>query len=144
MSTIQHIKEGIYFEESQKLIRWRVSLIDLAIELGLDAYNNQTIEWKDEVCFDFKWQSIRITQDGYNNSKGYFEQIRFEKFGGDYFKLYDRFFKYFSKKIGEPVRHEVDFYDYPNTQWVYEDKIQITLGVGERFVDFFIFVIKVL
>lgn len=133
------LDKGIYFEDSGSILEWGCNLNTLKTIDSPEVNDNETVfKWKDKKCFGGHTVNVTIVKDDYHNNKGKLEFVDFEQGRNNPWGVYEKYSKLFKDKFGEPSEFKVDWYDRPAALWN-KDKLQIIVGVGERFVEFEVF-----
>lgn len=133
------LDEGIYFENSGKMLRWADSFQNLIlIDSPEISANGDVLKWYDKTCFGGKKLNVIVVKDSYHNLSERLEFVEFESKEMDPWLLYKYFSEYFKSYFGVATESAIDKYARPTLLWNLND-LQIILGVGERFVEFEIF-----
>jgi hypothetical protein len=135
------LDEGIYFEDTKKILNWGESLEQLKMvdnpEISEDG---EFIEWKSKLCFGNQKMNIQVIINDYFNENGTLEFVHIEEENETAQSIYltaEKNSVLFKEYFGEPSQTKI-LYGRKTELWNIND-LQIIIGIGERFTDFLIF-----
>ncbi|MGI4874251.1 MAG: hypothetical protein ACRYFX_24090 [Janthinobacterium lividum] len=131
------LDEGIYFEDSGKLLPWGERLT--AIEsLDEPLVTPTQISWRAKHCFGGQEVAVEVVKNAYYNTQGIVEFVSFNRNGVDPWQVFATYSGLFNQTIGPPTQAKDDGYGLPTHLWT-RGEVQIIVGVGERFAEYAIF-----
>ena len=135
------LEQGIFFEDSKKMLLWGESFEDLKnIDDPEISEDGKTLNWYGKSCFGGQKLNVKIFKDQYTNKNNTLESIFFEEENetqSSIYKTAEKYSAFFTEYFGEPSQ-SMTMYGRTTELWNI-DALQIILGIGERFTDFLIF-----
>lgn len=133
------LQEGLFFEDTKNIIRWNTPLNDLKLIDNPKILNpNLLLEWENKKCLIGKTLNVFVERSEYKNINGYLEFIDFGEYNSSPWDTYNKYSKFFQDVLGTPSFSKKDNYEYPTSLWNI-GKLQIIIGVAERFEEYSIF-----
>jgi len=136
------INKGIRFENTNSNLLWDTHKDDVLLIDNPEIDDTKTfIRWKNVKLFGGNILNLSISFDKYENPNDKVEYIRLEdKKHNTPWETYDYYTKLFTSKFGSP--NEIgEFQGKPHKIWKF-NTVEIILGIGERFIEYSVFVIK--
>ena len=138
------LDQGIYFEDTEKILTWGESIEQLKmIDNPEISQNGEFIEWQSKLCFGNQKMNVKIIRNDYLNKNGTLEFVHIEEENETAQSIYltaEKNSLLFKEHFGEPSQTKIS-YGRKTELWNIND-IQIIIGIGERFTDFLIFQIR--
>ena len=137
------INSGIEFENVRLKLLWDLPKSDL-FQIGVPEISEtgNFARWKNLKLFGGRTFNLTVSFDKYENPNDKLEYVRLEDIVNEKepWKTYEEFSILFFNLYGEP-NEIVEFQGKPHKIWKF-NYVEIILGIGERFIDYSVFVIK--
>ncbi len=135
------LEQGIHFEDTEQILVWGEKLEKLLkIDNPEIIENGETLKWFGKKCFGDQKLNVKVNANQYTNKNGVMEFVSFEEENETQLTIYktaEKYSVFFKEIFGEP-NQTVTIYGRTTELWNI-NKLQIILGIGERFTDFLIF-----
>ncbi|WP_291134394.1 hypothetical protein [Flavobacterium sp. UBA7663] len=139
-----NLDEGIFFEDTGKMILWESDFEALKkIDEPTILNNGNTLKWFGKSVLGNQKLNITVSKSDYDNVDGKFNCVEFETENEDSKSIHltaETYSKYFNEIFGEPTESRIE-YERLTELWDIED-LHIIIGIGERFMEFLIFSIR--